>query len=113
MVDSLTALSNAFIEKDEVYRGYLERLVEYIGESAATSFLVNETQEGTWEGYPKAGVEEFLADGVILMHNIRQKSSRLRAVEIMKLRGAGHERKAVPLSITDKGIKIFPDQEIF
>lgn len=113
VVDSLTALSAAFIERSEVYRGYLERLVEYIGESGATSFLVNETQEGTWETYPKAGVEEFLADGVILMHNIRQKSTRLRAIEILKLRGTGHERKAVPLSITDRGIKVFPSQEIF
>ena len=38
---------------------------------------------------------------------------RVRAVEILKLRGAKHEKKIVPFEVGDGGITVFPNEPIF
>jgi len=38
---------------------------------------------------------------------------RERAIEILKIRGENHQKKIVAFKITDEGIKVFPEQEVF
>ncbi len=85
------------------------RFFEKIG---ATSFLITETEQIP-KIFSKTGVEEFLADGVVVMYNLKHKNVRENAIEILKLRGAGHQKKIVALQITPKGIVIYPGQEVF
>jgi len=50
---------------------------------------------------------------VIVLYNIKHGNLRLRAVEVLKLRGSKHEERIVPFKITDKGIVVYPKQELF
>lgn len=55
------------------------------------------------------GVEEFVSDNVILLHNILdQRKSRERSIEILKFRGTSHETTTAPLIVTENGIEVFP-----
>ncbi len=58
-------------------------------------------------------MEEFLADGVFVFYYGKVRDIRMRAVEILKLRGAKHVNKIVPFHITDKGLEVFPGERIF
>jgi len=77
-----------------------------------TSFIVSEIVYGK-PGLSRYGVEEFVADGVVVMYYERLQSSFIRAIQIWKLRGSKHSEKLHPYIINDNGITIYPDQEAF
>tara|TARA_Y100000310_G_C20618666_1_gene782051 strand:- start:617 stop:1387 length:771 start_codon:yes stop_codon:yes gene_type:complete len=110
-IDSLTAMAAAFAEKDETYRIYIEQFFRYLESTKATSFLITETDQLPIRFSP-TGVEEFLADGVIVLYNIRKGSERQRAIEILKMRGVSHKHKVVALDIIKTGIDVDPSKEI-
>ena len=112
VLDSLTAVSSTFQGKDQSYRFYVERLFRYFEKIGSTNFLVTETQQMP-EIFSPTGVEEFLADGVIVFYNFRRENVRETALEILKMRGEKHEKKIVAFKITDTGVKVYPEQEVF
>jgi len=111
VLDSLTAVSSTFSGKDQSYRFYVERLFRFFEKTGSTNFLITETKQMP-EIYSSMGIEEFLADGVIVFYNIRRKNVRETAIEVLKMRGESHKKKVVSLEITDKGVKVFPDKEV-
>jgi len=111
-VDSITALESAFTGKPESYRIYIEQLFKLFEETGATTFLVTETEDAPTK-YSRTGVEEFLADGVVVLYNTKVGGTRVRAIELLKLRGAKHVNRFVPLHITEKGIEVFPTGSVF
>lgn len=113
IVDSLTAVAAAFVERDDTYRIYIEQFFRLLEKTGATSFMITETAEAA-ATYSRSGVEEFMADGVIALYHIRKENVRVRGVELIKLRGAKHVEKLVPFDIVSgKGIVAYPDEEIF
>ena len=112
VVDSLTAIASAFSGKEDSYRIYIEQLFRFFEEIGATSFLITETKQIPTI-FSSTGVEEFLADGVIVLYNIKRGNIRENAIEILKLRGAKHQKKIVAMQITDHGVEVFPEQEVF
>ncbi len=112
VVDSLTALAAAFREGEDSYRIYIEQLFRYFEKLKVTSFLISETEQIPVK-FSKTGVEEFLADGVIVLYAIQRDNIRENAVEILKMRGVKHQKRIVAMKITDKGIEIYPEQEVF
>lgn len=112
VLDSLSAVSSTFRGKDQSYRFYVERLFRFFEKIGSTTFLITETKQ-TPEIFSPTGVEEFLADGVIVLYNIRRENIRESAIEILKMRGEKHQKKIVALRITDNGVKVYPEQEAF
>jgi circadian clock protein KaiC len=112
IIDSLTAISSTFKGKDQSYRFYIERLFRFFEKIGSTNFLITETKQIP-EIFSPTGVEEFLADGVIVFYSIRRGNVRENAIEVLKMRGETHEKKIVAMQITDKGIVVHPDQEVF
>jgi len=112
VLDSLTAISSTFRGKEQSYRFYIERLFRFFEKIGSTNFLITETKQIP-EVFSPTGVEEFLADGVIVFYNIRRKNTRETAIEVLKMRGEQHEKKIVAMQITNEGIKVHPDQEVF
>ena len=112
VLDSVSALASAFRGKEQSYRFYLEQLFRFFEKIGSTNFLITETKQMP-EIYSSTGVEEFLADGVVVLYNIRKKNIRENAIEVLKMRGEAHKKKIVSMQITDKGIEVFPDQEAF
>jgi circadian clock protein KaiC len=111
VVDSLTAIASAFAGK-ESYRSYIEHLFRYFESLGINSFLIAETKQVP-DVYSPTGVEEFLADGVIVLYNKRKGDIRESAIEVLKMRGVKHLKKVVAMRVTEKGIEIYPDQEVF
>ena len=112
VVDSLTAIASAFTDKEDSYRIYIEQLFRFFEKIKATSFLITETKQVPTI-YSQTGVEEFLADGVIVLYNLKHRNVRENAIEVLKLRGAKHQKKIVAMQITEGGIIVYPEQEIF
>ena len=112
ILDSLTAVASTFKGREQSYRFYVERLFRYFETIGCTTFLITETMQIP-SVFSPTGVEEFLADGVIVFYNIRKENIRESAIEILKMRGEKHERKTVAMKITDTGIKVYPEQEVF
>jgi len=112
VVDSLTAIASAFTGKEDSYRIYIEQLFRFFERIGATAFLITETRQIPTI-FSQTGVEEFLADGVIVLYNLTRGNVRENAVEVLKLRGAKHQKKIVAMQITSKGIVVYPEQEIF
>jgi len=111
-VDSLTAIIAASISKEKNYRVYLQQLFNFFEETNATSFLITETEQIPTK-YSDTGIEEFLADGIIVLYNIQRGDIRENAIEIVKMRYSQHQKKMVAMEITDKGIAIYPEKRVF
>jgi KaiC/GvpD/RAD55 family RecA-like ATPase len=112
VLDSLSAVASTFTGKDQSYRFYVERLFRFFEKIGCTTFLIAETQQIP-EVFSPTGVEEFLADGVIVFYNFRRENIRETAIEVLKMRGENHQKKMVAMKITDDGVKVYPDQEVF
>jgi KaiC/GvpD/RAD55 family RecA-like ATPase len=112
ILDSLSAVGSTFRGKDQSYRFYVERLFRFFEKIGSTVFLITETIQMP-EIFSPTGVEEFLADGVIVFYNIRKGNERETGIEVFKMRGEKHQRKIVSMQITDTGIKVYPDKEVF
>ena len=112
VIDSLTAIASAFTSKEESYRIYIEQLFRFFEKLGSTNFLITETEQIP-KIFSKTGVEEFLADGVIVIYNLKHGNVRENAIEILKLRGAAHQKKIVAMQITGEGIVVYPEQEVF
>lgn len=112
-IDSLSAIGAAFGGKVEEYRIYIEQLFEYFRKTGPTTFLISETEQLP-SAYSRSGVEEFLADGIIVLYNIRQADTRTTAVEVLKMRGAKIRKKIAPFQvISGKGIEVYPEETVF
>ncbi len=111
VVDSLTAVISASISKEKNYRVYLQQLFSFFEETGATSFLITET-EPIPTRFSESGIEEFLADGIIVLYNIQKGDKRENAIEILKMRYSDHQKKIFALEITNEGIKIYPDRQV-
>ena len=80
--------------------------------TGATSLLITETEQIP-KVFSPTGVEEFLADGVVVLYNLKHGNVRENAIEILKLRGAAHQKKIVAFQITAQGMVVYPEQEVF
>jgi KaiC/GvpD/RAD55 family RecA-like ATPase len=111
VVDSLTAIIAASVTKDKNYRVYLQQLFSFFEETGATSFLITETDPIPTR-YSETGIEEFLADGIIVLYNIQRSNLRENAIEILKMRYSKHEKKIVLMNITENGIQVNPEKTV-
>ena len=112
VVDSLTAIASAFTGKEDSYRIYIEQLFRFFEKINANSFLITETEQIP-KIFSTSGVEEFLADGVFVIYNFKRGDVRENGIEILKLRGAKHQKKIVAMQITNNGMVVYPEQEVF
>ena len=103
-VDSLSALAVAFLGNIENYRYYIRHLFLSLEQIGSVNYFVSETSDP--DHYSPAGIEEFLADGVVLLYNKKIKNKRYRYMEILKMRWSDHAKKLIPFKIDKHGIKL-------
>lgn len=109
VVDSLSAIIAASVTKEKNYRVYLQQLFNFFEETGATSFLITET-DPIPNRFSETGIEEFLADGIIVLYNVQMQDGRENAIEVLKMRYGKHEKKIVSLEITEHGIEVHPEK---
>lgn len=107
VIDPITPLTMLFDNEQEKRQGMMT-LINTLRSWGCTALLVSELEEGR----ESTGIEP-LCDGVIRLNNIRQKNYRIRALEILKMRGVAHTTKMSPLKFAKEGIEVYPNQFIF
>ena len=106
-VDSLGAVFSQFSDTSTV-RTELFRIASGLKALGVTAIM---TAERTDDYGPIArfGVEEFIADNVMILRNVLEGETRRRTIEILKFRGCDHQKGEYPFTIVpDGGIIVIP-----
>ncbi len=106
-LDSLNALFVQFPDAP-ILRAELFRITTALKKLGVTIVFTGERVDEYGE-VTRHGVEEFVADNVIILRNLLDNERRRRTIEILKLRGAPHQRGEYPFTITSRdGIIVIP-----
>ena len=106
-VDSINALFDR-LPDEVVLRGELFRIVSSLKELGVTTLLTAERVED-YGPITRFGMEEFVADNVIILRNVLEAERRRRTLEILKFRGGSHQNGEFPFTITtEQGVLVIP-----
>lgn len=109
VIDSLPALGFNYDNENEIRKAIL-KLSYLLMKTGVTSLLTSEVAEGE-NKFGRYGVEEFVVDGVIVLHYMGIGTQSNRTMHIRKMRATKHSEDLHPLEITDKGIVIHKVEE--
>lgn len=104
VLDTLEALFSA-LPNEAIIRAELRRLFRWLKERGMTAVITCERGNGTLTRY---GLEEYVADCVILLDNRVQNQISTRRMRIVKYRGTSHGTNEYPFFIDEKGFSVLP-----
>ncbi|HEY7912375.1 MAG TPA: circadian clock protein KaiC [Blastocatellia bacterium] len=106
-MDSLGAIFSQFADSATV-RSELFRIASAIKRMEVTALMTAECTEDYSE-ITRFGVEEFVADNVVILRNALEEEKRRRTIEILKFRGTMHQKGEYPFTILPgEGIIVIP-----
>jgi len=104
VIDSFTGITLALREPSDI-RFLLHLVYKFIQEIRCTTIIVVDTQWGTQR--IGSGVEEFIADGIILLQTYFDDNGGLkRRLRVLKMRGTSHTKETHYYDISPTGVKI-------
>lgn len=108
-IDTLAALTLLFPDIIE-RRIAILMLFEALTEIGATSLITDEIRDG-----PERTIllEEYLADGVIILRSSQVEQGKVRTIEVEKMRGTQIDDQIRPYLIQEDGIKVISERDIF
>jgi KaiC/GvpD/RAD55 family RecA-like ATPase len=112
VLDSASLIGNYFQDMFKLRQAMidLEKLMERL---ECTAVIINEIQEGS-DAVSTYGVEEYVADGVVVLYVLKHKNALHRAVLVRKMNGTDHSLKMHPFKIVSPGgIAIRPNGKVF
>ncbi len=104
VIDSFTAMTTGLEEKVDA-RILAHVLGKLVKQTKCTTILITEIPIGTKK--IGMGIEEFVADGVIILSKKVQNNRVMREMDILKLRGTKMERPRYLFTLKD-GFQVFP-----
>ena len=104
VLDTLEALFSA-LPNEGIIRAELRRLFRWLKEKGVTALITCERGEGRLTRY---GLEEYVADCVILLDHRVQSQISTRRMRIVKYRGTFHGTNEYPFLIDEKGFSVVP-----
>lgn len=105
-IDSVSSLFTHY-QDPGIIRRELYRLAARLKKIGITCIMTAErpTEDGTISRF---GVEEFVSDNVILLHNrLNERGERERTFEILKFRGSAHDSEEAPLLVGSEGMTVY------
>ena len=109
-VDPVTSIMLRYDEQFKKRRALLAFFDSLIN-SGCTSLVSTELRTGMLTR--SFQLEEFLSQGVILMHTMVHAGTVVRAIQVEKMRGIAHDAQLRPYQITSKGIEVYPKDRVF
>lgn len=104
VLDTIEALF-AGVPNHAILRAELRRLFRWLKEQGVTAIVTGERGESTFTRY---GLEEYVADCVLLLdHRVTDQVST-RRLRIVKYRGSAHGTNEYPFLIGPRGISVLP-----
>ena len=113
VLDSVSLLEMMY-EDRATRRNEIYDFTRSLKEAGVTALLTSEASEETPYA-SRYGIVEYLTDAVFVLQYIRPddfRETRL-AVEIQKIRDANHSREKKPYEITDEGISVYQQANLF
>lgn len=110
VIDSISALGIYVKDPTELRRMILQ-LSNMLRKNSCTSLLISEVLPNE-HVLSRFGVEEFVSDGVILLHNLLVSGEYRRGISVWKMRSTDQSRKIHPYRISQKGFVIYPSDTI-
>ena len=110
VVDSLTSYSMLFKTPYESREAILT-LFNMLRSWKCTSMVISEVT-ANFDRRDNIGIE-FLTDAALLLYYSRQGGTKVRALEILKMRGTKHIDKICPIRFDREGIIVFPKESVF
>jgi len=106
VVDSITAVCNRLKEQSRI-RDFIFNLVNIFTYNGATSIFISEISAGTSD-YSVYGVEEAVADGIIVFDDLERRGDMMRTMQIIKMRGTQHSRAKYVMDLQSDGMVLAP-----
>jgi len=107
VIDSLNSVLG--LDDPDVARQHLRTLIADLRGMGLTIVLTVETQGDPGTTLSRHGIEEFVADSVVLLRNIREEKARRRTVEVLKMRGSLHRKGDYPFTVLPgQGVVVLP-----
>jgi circadian clock protein KaiC len=106
VMDSIGCLFQQFDDSGAVRRE-LFSIVNAVSSLGVTSIITAERVE-EYGPIARYGVEEFVADNVVILRNVLEEEKRRRTIEILKFRGAPHMKGEFPFTILNDGLVVIP-----
>ncbi len=103
-LDTLEVLFSGFMNT-AILRSELRRLFRWLKNKGVTAIVTGERGETSLTRY---GLEEYVADCVILLDNRMQDQIATRRLRIIKYRGSRHGTNEYPFLIEEDGISVLP-----
>ncbi|MEI7961391.1 MAG: ATPase domain-containing protein [archaeon] len=112
VIDSISLLELYFEDKFKTRRSILD-LAKSLKDTGVTTIAISEIDEQNG-GLSREGVEEFVADGVIILYLDKKENMLNRAISVRKMRATDHSLKIHPVKIKRPGgMIIYPHEESF
>ncbi len=106
VVDSVTSVCFQ-LKTEEKIRDFILNLMKMLSSHGCTSLLISEISPEE-PRYSLYGVEEAIADGIVLMGNLERHGDLLRTLQVVKMRGTEHSRAKYVLDLTPVGVLLVP-----
>jgi len=111
-IDSISLLNMMFPDEAE-RRTRLFALCQQLRSSGATCLFTAEVKDGNPRS-SRDGLVEYVSDGVIgLRFNERDNGEVQLVLQVIKMRRLKHPRSIKPYSITEQGLEVHGDMEVF
>ena len=108
VIDSVGAVFGQFADATRV-RSQLHRLATELRRMGLTVVITAENASTDSGALSRHGIEEFVADNVVVLRNTLEHEKRRRTVEVLKLRGAMHRKGEYPFTVLPgQGIVVIP-----
>jgi circadian clock protein KaiC len=104
VLDTIEALFSG-LSNVAILRAELRRLFDWLKERGVTAIVTGESGDKTLTRY---GLEEYVADCVILLDFRIEEQIATRRLRIVKYRGSSHGSDEYPFLIDDRGVSILP-----
>jgi circadian clock protein KaiC len=104
VLDTLEALFSG-LPNEAIIRAELRRLFRWLKDKGVTAVITCERGEGTLTRY---GLEEYVADCVILLDHRVDNQISTRRMRIVKYRGTSHGTNEYPFLIDEDGFSVLP-----
>ena len=108
VIDSVTTLCYK-IKSEQLIRDFLFTLGKKLATLGCTKILISEitsaSENAHWSSF---GVEEAIADGIIVMGDVERMGHLLRFLQVVKMRGTSHSRAKHAIELTPLGVMLTP-----
>ena len=112
VIDSISALG-LYVRDSPELRRMIFNVALLLRKLNCTTILTSEILPDQ-KSLSRFGVEEFVADGIIVLYYLRTDSQYSRSTTVWKMRGTEHSHKLHPYVIeSNKGIVVYPKEEAF